>query len=160
VLNKKKRTVRSRRKDTLKRSKRKPKATVSKLLERLEALLEVTVFDVTSLTAEANGRAARAEKKFCDLEARVAQLTECLSEDHLEAARVVGVDALSYLTGLLQLKSKQLFTIEEIGALAPYSNETDSVDSRQKLGVLVDNGLGASIVPLSSLPRYNPGTCS
>lgn len=115
----KKRTTGSCRKKAAKRNKRKPKATLSQLLERLEVFFKVTQPSITTLIAEANGRADRAEKKLKALEARVEQLTDCLTEDHLEAADIMGVDPFTYLRELLQIHKQQLFG-SETGILAPY----------------------------------------
>lgn len=140
MLSRKKRVTSSRRKKASRCIKQASQATVGKLLERLEVLFEVTAPSITTLIAEANGRANRAEKKFNELEARVKQLTECLTEDHLEAAHIMQVDALVYLTELLNIKKKQLFTTESIGVLSPY---------RGHFG----NGTAANIVPLCTLPK-------
>lgn len=126
MVSRKKRAVTNHRKTVSKRAKRQPKPTVGNLLKRLEVFFKVTEPSITTLIAEANGRADRAEKKLRDLQARVEKLTNMLTEDQLEAARVMSVDALAYLTELLKIKQPQLRGGEEDGMLAPYTQGSRS----------------------------------
>lgn len=148
MSSKKKRTTGKRRKTALKRTKRQSKPTVGALLKRLEMFFKVTDPSITTLIAEANGRAARAEKKFKDLEARVERLTNCLTEDQLEAAYIMRADPLTYIGEFLKLSKEKILSVDQSSAniLAPYAKDEEFVGSAHQ-------PIPAEIVPLYTMPK-------